>query len=66
MSKQVNKKVNVESEEDFENLQESANIKNFIKSISSKHYALAHKYLQQVIDSKLKARIATSLDKPLF
>ena len=66
MSKQVNAKVNAESEEELNNLQESANIKNFINSISSKNYALAHKYLQQVIDSKLKARIATSLDKPLF
>jgi hypothetical protein len=66
MSKQVNTKVNVESEEELSTLQESANIKNFINSISSKNYALAHKYLQQVIDSKLKARIATSLDKPLF
>jgi hypothetical protein len=66
MSKQVNAKVNADSEEELNNLQESANIKNFINSISSKNYALAYKYLQQVIDSKLKARIASSLDKPLF
>lgn len=66
MSKQVNKKVNIESEEELSTLQESADIKNFINSISSKNYALAHKYLQQVVNSKLKARIATSLDKPLF
>lgn len=66
MSKQVNQEVNTLSAEELQSLKESVNIENFINSISTKNYALAHKYLQQVIDSKLKARIAASLDKSLF
>lgn len=66
MSKQVNKKNKAASAEELQDLQESVSIQNFINSISTKNYALAHKYLKQVIDSKLKARITASLDKPLF
>lgn len=47
-------------------VKESAEIRNFIASISSKKYALAHKYLKQVIESKIKDRISSSLNKPLF
>ena len=46
MSKQVNQEVNTLSAEELQSLQESANIENFINSISSKNYALAHKYLE--------------------
>ncbi len=66
MSKQVNQKTKTISAEELVDVQESVNIQNFINSISTKNYALAHKYLKRVIDSKLKARIAASLDKPLF
>ena len=66
MFKQVSSKVNVESKDEINTLREDVGIKNFISSISSKNYALAHKYLQQVVNNKLKARITTSLDKPLF
>lgn len=47
-------------------VKESMDIKSFIASISSKKYALAHKYLKQVIEDKIKARISSSLNKPLF
>ena len=47
-------------------VKESQDIKNFITSISTKKYALAHKYLKQVIEDKIKARITSSLNKPLF
>lgn len=47
-------------------VKESTDIKNFITSISTKKYALAHKYLKQVIEDKLKARISSSLNEPLF
>ena len=47
-------------------VKEAADIRNFIASISTKKYALAHKYLKQVIEDKLKARITSSLNKPLF
>ena len=49
-----------------ENINEAADIKNFITSISTKKYALAHKYLKQVIEDKVKARISSSLNEPLF
>jgi hypothetical protein len=47
-------------------VKESTDIKNFITSISTKKYALAHKYLKQVIEDKIKARISSSLNEPLF
>jgi hypothetical protein len=47
-------------------VKESTDIKNFITSISTKKYALAHKYLKQVIEDKIKSRISSSLNKPLF
>ena len=66
MSRKVKQKNNTVSDKEIVELQESVNIQNFINSISTKNYALAHKYLKRVVDSKLKARIAASLDKPLF
>lgn len=47
-------------------VKESTDIKNFIASISTKKYALAHKYLKQVIEDKIKSRISSSLNEPLF
>ncbi len=47
-------------------VKESGDITNFITSISTKKYALAHKYLKQVIEDKIKARITSSLNEPLF
>lgn len=47
-------------------VKESSDIKHFITSISTKKYALAHKYLKQVIEDKIKARISSSLNEPLF
>ena len=45
---------------------EKENILNFIKNISQKNYAEANKYLQEVIDSKLKAKIQSASEKNLF
>jgi hypothetical protein len=47
-------------------LRESTHIINFITAISSKKYALAHKYLQGAVQSKIQRRIESSLNKPLF
>jgi hypothetical protein len=66
MSKQVAKEQDIKSAELKDTIRESADIKNFITSISAKKYALAHKYLKQVIEDKLKARISSSLNEPLF
>lgn len=65
----MSKKVFTKTDEDIrsaENINEAADIKNFITSISTKKYALAHKYLKQVIEDKVKARISSSLNEPLF
>jgi ABC-type uncharacterized transport system ATPase subunit len=48
------------------NAPEKENVLNFIKNISQKNYAEANKYLQEVIDSKLKARIQKASEKKLF
>jgi len=45
---------------------ERENILNFIKNISQKNYAEANKYLQEVINSKLKDRIEKTSDQKLF
>jgi hypothetical protein len=46
--------------------EEQKNILNFIKNISLKNYAEANKYLQEVIDSKLKARITKASETEIF
>jgi SLT domain-containing protein len=45
---------------------EKKNLLNFIKTISQKNYAEANKYLQDVIDSKLKDRIEKAAKKEIF
>ena len=47
-------------------MHETKYIAQFISSVSDKKYALAHKYLRAVINEKIEARIATSLNDPLF
>lgn len=47
-------------------LKESQQVANFITSISSKKYALANKYLKDIITDKIQARIKNSLNEPLF
>lgn len=68
----MSKEVSTETDKDIRSaelensLNENADIKNFITSISTKKYALAHKYLKQVVEDKIKARISSSLNEPLF
>ena len=45
---------------------EKKNLLNFIKTISQKNYAEANKYLQDVINSKLKDRIKKATKKEIF
>ena len=66
MSKQVAKNQDIKSTDLNDTVEESANIKNFITTISTKKYALAHKYLKQVVEDKIAARISSSLNEPLF
>ena len=45
---------------------EEQNILAFIKNISQKNYSQANKYLQEVLDSKLKDRIKTASENKLY
>ena len=45
---------------------ETRNIHQFIKSIIGKNYAEANKYLQGVLDEKMKSKIQNSAKKRLF
>ena len=47
-------------------LEESNKIEELISAISSKKYALANKYLTDIINDKLQNKISLSLDQPLF
>ena len=47
-------------------INENKNIVGFLKSISQKNYSEANKYLQSVIDSKIKSKIGDSLKEKLF
>jgi len=44
----------------------SAKLLNFVKHISQKNYAEANKYLQEVVNSKLKAKIEIASKNKLF
>jgi len=48
------------------NSQEKKGIINFIRNISVKNYAEANKYLQEVIDLKLKEQIKKASEKEIF
>lgn len=45
---------------------ESQEIVKFLKSISQENYSEANKYLQNVVDSKIKSRIENGLKEKLF
>ena len=42
-------------------MRESSNITNFLKAISQKNYAQADKYLQDTVDSRIKASISNAI-----
>ena len=45
---------------------EAQEIIKFLKSISQKNYSEANKYLQNVVDSKVKSRIENALKEKVF
>ena len=47
-------------------MEEKNKISKFIEELSNKNYAAANKYLKGVIEDKLKTRIDTATEKPLF
>ena len=49
-----------------EQLPESANIVNYIKSVSEKNYAKANKYLHAAIEDKMRDKIRGTADKMEF
>tara|TARA_R100000951_G_scaffold78869_1_gene66892 strand:- start:705 stop:860 length:156 start_codon:yes stop_codon:yes gene_type:complete len=48
------------------NKHEALNIKKFINELMEENYASANKYLQAVIDSKLKTRIERAKNTKIF
>lgn len=63
MAKKADKK---HDKKDKKKLNESQEIVKFLRSISQKNYSEANKYLQNVIDSKLKAKIGEALKENIF
>ena len=55
-----------EKEAKKKKLNESKVISKFITALSVKNYALANKYLKVVVEDKIKRRIESSLNQPLF
>lgn len=47
-------------------MDQESKITALINAISVKNYAEANKYLKSVIEDKIKSRINTSTNKPLF
>ena len=47
-------------------LSEKQTVLRFVDALMSKNYKDAHKYLTNTVDSRLRARIGSQLDKPLF
>jgi len=47
-------------------LNEQKEIVGFLKSISQKNYSEANKYLQSVIDLKIKSKIENALKEKIF
>ena len=45
---------------------EASNVSEFISNISQENYAAANKYLQELLDTKLKARIQAVSTKEIF
>jgi len=45
---------------------EVSNLSEFISNISQENYAAANKYLQELLDVKLKARIQAATEKEIF
>jgi hypothetical protein len=63
---EMRKKKDKKDKKDKEELYENANLVNFLKAFSTKNYATANKYLEEVINSKLKCRIAQASKETLF
>lgn len=58
---------NLEQEENkYKGMQEKAFIVKFLKAINEKNYAAAHKYLKQIMETKLSRRIAANKEVKLF
>jgi aspartate ammonia-lyase len=45
---------------------EASHLSEFISNISQEKYAAANKYLQELLDAKLKARIQAASKKEIF
>lgn len=48
------------------NAQINKGVTKLIEAHAAKNYSAAHKYLVGVVEAKIKQRISSHLDKPLF
>jgi len=55
-----------ELENKYINMNEKFLVVNFLKNLSEKNYAEAHKYLHKIMESKLAARITKNKSVNLF
>jgi len=67
MDKDGNKKESMKKAiKDKKIVKENNLIANFIRCVSEENYAAANKYLQQVIEAKLQAKISQAIKPTLF
>ena len=57
---------NMKNQSSKKTVLENVEIVSFIRSISQKNYSEANKYLQSVVDSKLKGKINDALKEKVF
>ena len=58
--------MNQEANNAQQSSEETAFLSNFISNISQEKYAQANKYLQELLDAKLRARIQAASEKEIF
>ena len=62
----TNINTNMADNNNKKSLYEAQEIVKFLKSISQKNYSEANKYLQNVVDSKIKSKIENALKENIF
>ena len=61
IASQADEEEDTKSEDAEEEVKESASLASFLKAISQKNYAQADKYLQGVVESKIKTSISKAI-----
>ena len=59
-------RISTTSENKYIGMQEKVSIINFLKAINEKNYAAAHKYLKNIMETKLTKKISSCKNVRLF